>query len=118
MGPRFTALVRRLDGSDAMHYKCMTLNQIREGGAAVQDQVTVRLPAELNAALRRMARQLRRKNSDVVRMALEAYLQVGERTGRRPAERVGRLIGSLASGVPDLAERHREHIAGALRRGR
>ena len=84
----------------------------------MQDQITVRLPGDLNRALRRMARQLRRKNSDVVRMALDAYLQVGERTGRRPAERVRSLIGSLASGVPDLAERHREYVIEALRRGR
>ena len=73
----------------------------------MRDQITVRLPAELNRALRRMSRQLRRKNSDVVRLALEAFLQRGEQTGQRPSERVGPLIGSLASGVPDLVERHR-----------
>ena len=75
----------------------------------MQDQITVRLPADLSQALRRTSRQLRRKNSDIVRMALEAFLQVGQRTGRRPAERVRGLLGSLASGVPDLAERHREY---------
>jgi Arc/MetJ-type ribon-helix-helix transcriptional regulator len=84
----------------------------------VQDQITVRLPADLNQALRRMSRRLRRKNSDVVRMALEAFLREGEQIGQRPAQRVGSLIGSLASGVPDLAERHREYIIEALKRGR
>lgn len=84
----------------------------------MQDQMTVRLPAELSQALRRMSRQLRRKNSDVVRMALEAFLQAGALTGQRPSERVRPLIGSLASGIPDLAERHREYIIELLKHGR
>jgi Arc/MetJ-type ribon-helix-helix transcriptional regulator len=85
----------------------------------MQDQVTVRLPADLSQALRRAAKQLRRKNSDIVRLALQAFLQVGEAGAARPAERVRGLIGSLKSGVPDLAERHREYvIEGLKRRGR
>jgi Arc/MetJ-type ribon-helix-helix transcriptional regulator len=87
-------------------------------GLSLQDQITVRLPAELSQALRRASRRLRRKNSDVVRMALEAFLGAGDRRGARPADRVRGLIGSLTSGVPDLAERHREYIIEALRRGR
>jgi hypothetical protein len=84
----------------------------------MQDQVTVRLPADLSAALRRASRQLQRKNSDVVRMALQAFLHVGERTERKPADRVRGLVGSLNSRSPDLAERHREHIIAALKRDR
>ena len=84
----------------------------------MQDQITVRLPADLGQALRRASRQLRRKNSDVVRMALEAFLQGAVEAGRRPAARVARLIGSLASDVPDLAEHHREYIIASLKRGR
>lgn len=85
----------------------------------MQDQVTVRLPPDLSQALRRAARQLRRKNSDIVRLALQAFLHVGEAGAARPAERVRGLIGSLKSGVPDLAERHREYVIEALeRRGR
>ncbi len=53
----------------------------------MDDQITVRLPATLSRALRRASRQLRRKNSDVVRMALEAFLHGGERAGRKPADR-------------------------------
>lgn len=82
----------------------------------MQDQVTVRLPADLGAALRRASRRLRRKNSDIVRLALQTFLQVGEPGASRPADRVRGLIGSLKSGVPDLAERHREYIIDALRR--
>lgn len=50
-------------------------------------------------------------------MALEAFLH-GPPTAGKPVERVGHLIGSLASGVPDLAERHREYVLAALKHGR
>jgi hypothetical protein len=51
-------------------------------------------------------------------MALEAFLQEGSPTDRRPAERVEHLIGSLSSGVPDLAERHREYVLASLKHAR
>jgi hypothetical protein len=50
-------------------------------------------------------------------MALEAYLQGAPAAGN-PAERAEHLIGSLRSGVPDLAERHREYVLAALKHGR
>ena len=84
----------------------------------MEDQISVRLPASLGQALRRTSRQLRCKNSDVVRMALEAFLQSGQPTRQRPAERVESLLGSLASGVADLAERHREYVIESLKHGR
>ena len=85
----------------------------------MEDQITVRLPATLSAALRRASRRLRRKNSDVVRMALEAYLlRPGEPVVVRPADRVAKLLGSLDSGKPDLAEHHREYVLESLKRGR
>jgi hypothetical protein len=51
-------------------------------------------------------------------MALEAFLHGAPPTDSRPAERVERLIGSLSSGVPDLAERHREYVLAALKHAR
>ena len=85
----------------------------------MQRQLTVRLPPDLAEALRRARRRLGRKTSDIVRLALQQFLQVGEPGAARPAERVRDLICSLQSGVPDLAERHREHVLAALkRRGR
>ena len=83
----------------------------------MEDQITVRLPAALGRTLRRTSRRLGRPPSAVVRMALEAFLQ-GAPTAGMPAERVEHLIGSLASGVPDLAERHREYLLAALKHGR
>jgi Arc/MetJ-type ribon-helix-helix transcriptional regulator len=81
------------------------------------DQLTVRLPADLSRALRRAARRSQRKSSEIVRLALREFLRMDhERT--RPADRVRHLIGSLESGVPDLAERHREYILESLKNGR
>ena len=84
----------------------------------MQDQLTVRLPADLGRALRRASKRLRRKNSDVVRLALQAYLQAEHADGAKPADRVRHLLGSVSSGVPDLTERHREYVLASLKRGR
>jgi Arc/MetJ-type ribon-helix-helix transcriptional regulator len=84
----------------------------------VEDQITVRLPTSLGRTLRRTSRRLGRRPSDVVRMALEAFLQGSPSPSGNPAERVEHLIGSLASGVPDLAERHREYVLAALKHAR
>ena len=81
----------------------------------MDDQITVRLPARLGRMLRRTSRRLGRRPSDVVRMALEAFLQGAPSTDSKPADRVEHLIGSLSSGVPDLAERHREYVLAALK---
>jgi len=84
----------------------------------MQEQITVRLSTALRAALRRASRLLRRKDSDVVRMALESFLEGRSASDSQPAARVRHLIGSLESGVPDLADRHREYRLKALKRGR
>ena len=79
-------------------------------------QLTLRLPATLAAKLERSARRLKRKRSDVVRLALEQYLEVEPEV--RAVERVRDLLGGIASGVPDLGQRHREHLLRRLRGGR
>lgn len=82
------------------------------------DQLTVRLPPELRRALRAASRQMHRKSSEIVRVALREYLGLAGASGSRPAERVRGLIGSLESGVPDLARRHRAFILESLKNGR
>ena len=84
----------------------------------MQDQLTVRLPADLSRALATAARRMQRKQSEIVRLALRDYLSVPSEAGARPADRARSLIGSLASGVPDLAEKHRAYIIESLRRDR
>ena len=50
-----------------------------------------------------------------VRLALEQFLDSEPEI--RPVERVRDLLGRVESGVPDLGQRHREHLIRRLRRG-
>ena len=58
------------------------------------------------------------KPSEVVRLAVVEFLKIDDQPAERPAERVRDLIGSIRSGTPDLALRHREYLVKKLRRGR
>ncbi len=84
----------------------------------MRDQLTVRLPRELSQSLAAAARRAQRKRSEIVRLALQAYL--GEPAARpgRAYDRVRHLIGAFDSGIPDLAERHSEYILESVKRGR
>jgi metal-responsive CopG/Arc/MetJ family transcriptional regulator len=82
----------------------------------MERQLTMRLPADLATKLERSAKRLKRKRSEVVREALEQYLDTVPEV--HPIERVRDLIGSVASGRPDLGQRHREYLTRRLRRGR
>jgi hypothetical protein len=84
----------------------------------MEDQLTIRLPEDLNRALKAAARRMQRRNSDIVRLALREFLGVSSAGRARPADRARSLIGSLESGVPDLAEKHRAYVLESLRRGR
>lgn len=83
----------------------------------MDSQLTVRLPADLAEALDRAGKKSGRKTSEIVRLALRDYLNAPSPSGPRPAERVRGLIGSLDSGIADLAEQHREYIIERLARG-
>ena len=81
----------------------------------MESQLTLRLSGALASKLDRSAKRLKRKRSDVVRLALEQFLD--SELEIRPVERVRDLLGSIESGVPDLGQRHREHLIRRLRRG-
>jgi Arc/MetJ-type ribon-helix-helix transcriptional regulator len=81
----------------------------------MERQLTMRLPAQLAAKLERSAKRHRRKRSDVVRRALEQYLDSEPEV--RPIERVRDLLGRVQSGIPDLGQRHRDYLIRRLRRG-
>lgn len=81
----------------------------------MESQLTLRLPVALAGRLDRSAKRLKRKRSDVVRLALEQFLD--SEPSIRPVEKVRDLIGRIESGVPDLGQRHREHLIRRLRRG-
>jgi hypothetical protein len=80
------------------------------GKGPLTDQMTVRLPDELSQALKVASRRMRRTPSEIVRLALHEYLGTSSGSKSRPADRVRGLIGSLESGVPDLAEKHRAYL--------
>ena len=82
----------------------------------MESQLSLRLPAALASKLERLAMRLKRKRSDVVRLALEQFLDAKPET--RPIERVRDLLGGIESGIPDLGQRHREHLIRRLRRGK
>lgn len=58
---------------------------------------------------------MERKPSEVVQMAVREFLAVTAADGRHRANRVKDLIGSLESGVPDLAD-YRMHGPKPFRR--
>ena len=82
----------------------------------MDSQLTLRLPGELADKLGRSAKRMKRKRSDVVRLALEQFLDSEPEI--RPVERVRDLLGSIESGVPDLGQHHREHLIRRLRGGK
>src|SRR5688572_11771524 len=79
-------------------------------GEGMPDRLTVRLPEDLQRALEAASRRMLRKQSEIVRLALREYLAVDTSPNLRPADHVRSLTGSVESGVPDLAEKHRAYI--------
>ncbi len=78
---------------------------------AMQSQITVRIDEELNEQINLLSQKLRRKRSDLVRIALEKFIsEVGKVAETRPYDQVKELIGSVSSGIPNLGEAHREYL--------
>lgn len=79
-------------------------------------QISLRLPEPLFKRLNQEARRRRLRRSDLVRQALEAFLDGGMILGTdRPYDRVRDLVGRLSGGPPDLGERHREYLRDLIR---
>lgn len=84
----------------------------------MESQVTIRLPESLAADLDRAAKRIRRKRSEVIRLALEQYLAGESQIDDKPFDRMAGLIGSVETGIADLGERHREYLIKHLRHAR
>lgn len=83
----------------------------------MSDQLTIRLPEEMNRALEAASARMRRKRSEIVRLALSQFLNLDKPGKETPEARVRHLIGSLESGIPDLAENHRSYLLESLKHG-
>jgi hypothetical protein len=83
----------------------------------MSDQLTVRLPQDLSQALEAASVRLRRKRSDIVRLALYRFFDLDPEGDEMPSARVQHLIGTLETGVPDLAENARAYILESLKHG-
>jgi len=82
-------------------------------------QVVVRMPDRLVRELDELSQKMSRRRSEVVRMAVEQWVSADSNGGKRAStSRARHLIGSLDSGIPDLARRHREYLVKSLRRAR
>jgi|Deesub1362A_J573_1020465.scaffolds.fasta_scaffold07258_3 predicted DNA-binding protein len=81
----------------------------------MERQLRVRIPVALAEELEKAAQRLGRKRSEIVRMALEQFLEAEH--AERPSERVRDLLNRIGTGVPDLGERHRGYLIERLRRG-
>ena len=102
-----SALPLRIDAVQCNALQCIVM----------EDQLTVRFPRELNKALKEKAARMKRKPSEVVRIAVAEFLQISVEPSESPGGRVKHLIGSVETGIPDLALRHREYVLKKLRRG-
>ncbi len=80
-------------------------------------QLTVRVPDDLSEGVALASRKLQLTPSEIVRLALRQFLNLAGGQ-QRPARRVRELLGSLDSGIPDLAERHREYVLESLENAR
>ena len=83
----------------------------------MSDQLTIRLSEEMNRALEAASTRMRRKRSEIVRLALSQFLNLQAPGGQTPEARVRHLIGSLETGIPDLAENHRAYVLESLKHG-
>jgi len=79
-------------------------------------QLTVRIPDELETQIAGLAKGMRLKRSDIVRLALERFVAESQRQDDiTPYEKVERLVGGISSGIPDLGESHRKHLMEKLK---
>lgn len=92
----------------------MTLRYNGSTEDGVRDQLSVRLPHELNAAVAERARRDARRPSDIVRLALQAYLKESESDGRSRRDRAREGNATPAWGESDSPESKRDILLHGL----
>ncbi|MBI5605833.1 MAG: hypothetical protein HY879_21070 [Deltaproteobacteria bacterium] len=83
----------------------------------MQSQITVRLDEVFHEQITSVAKRLRRKRSDIVRLALEKFIsEIDGLDESKPYDQVKGLIGSVSSGIPNLGEAHREYLVNKFKK--
>ena len=79
-------------------------------------QITVRMPDEYEEKLHSLAKRMGLKRSDIVRLALQSFLEENRESDHRtPFQRAGHLLGLVSSGKKDLGQLHRHYVLEKLR---
>ena len=73
-------------------------------------QLTIRMPNEQMNRIEHIAKKLGLKKSDVTRIAIKKFIEEYNDSTVKPFDKVKHLLGIVESGVPDLGQRHREHL--------
>ena len=73
-------------------------------------QLTIRMPDDQINRIEHIAKKLGLKKSDVTRMAIKKFIEEYNDSTVKPFAKVKHLLGIVESGVPDLGQRHRDHL--------
>ena len=79
-------------------------------------QLTIRMPDNQMVRIEHIAKKLGLKKSDVTRMALNKFIEdYSDDSVAKPFYKVKHLLGVVESGVPDLGQRHRNHLINKIK---
>ncbi len=73
-------------------------------------QLTVRVADEQMLKIESIARKMGLKKSDVTRMAIKKFIEEYGDNEEKPYAKIKHLLGVVESGLPDLGQRHRDHL--------
>lgn len=73
-------------------------------------QLTIRMPDEQMSRIEQIAKKMGLKKSDVTRMAIKKFVDEYNDNTVEPFAKIKHLLGVVESGVPDLGQRHRNHL--------
>ena len=78
--------------------------------------ITLRLPKDLNKQITAIGKKLLLSRSDIVRLALQKYVDEFGENGMHPYQKVKNLLGVVETGIPDLGSDHRKHLLERIKR--
>ena len=73
-------------------------------------QLSIRMSDEQMIRIEHIAKKMGLKKSDVTRMALKKFIEEYSDSRVKSFAKVKHLLGVVESGVPDLGQRHRNHL--------